>query len=49
MSAAWGWKTPGAATVVRAPEPIRTLKGPEFYYWVQFDEPRQAIDGDGAC
>lgn len=28
------------------PEPTTTVQGPEDYYWVQFDETQQCIDGD---
>ena len=27
------------------PEPVDTVRGPEYFYWVEFDEPQQAIDG----
>jgi len=40
-----GWKNSCRGTVVSEPEPIDTLKGPEYFYWVEFDEPQQTIDG----
>lgn len=48
VSSSGGWKRTSPATVVSEPEPVQTLKGPEFYYWVSFDEPQEAIDGDDA-
>ena len=48
VSALGGWKNTSAGTVVSEPEPIDTLKGPECYYCVEFDEPQEAVDGDDA-
>jgi len=45
---AGGWQETSAGTIVSAPEPVETLKGPEFYYWVLFDVPQRAVDGDDA-
>jgi hypothetical protein len=48
VSSSGGWKKTSAGTIVGGPEPIDTLKGPECYYWVEFDEPQEAVDGDDA-
>ena len=48
VSSSGGWKKTSAGTIVSVPEPIDTLKGPECYYWVEFDEPQEAVDGDDA-
>ncbi len=48
VSSLGGWKKTCAGTVVSEPEPVDTLKGPECLYWVEFDEPQEAIDGDDA-
>jgi hypothetical protein len=48
VSSGGGWKRTSSATVVSEPEPVQTLLGPEFYYWVSFDEPQETIDGDDA-
>jgi hypothetical protein len=48
VSSGGGWKRASSATVVSEPEPVQTLQGPEFYYWVRFDEPQETIDGDDA-
>jgi hypothetical protein len=46
VSSSGGWKKSSIATIVSEPEPVDTLKGPEFYYWVDFDEPQETLDGD---
>lgn len=48
VSSSGGWKRTSPATIVSDPEPVQTLQGPEFYYWVSFDEPQETIDGDDA-
>lgn len=40
-----GWKSTFRGVVVSEPEPVDTVRGPEYFYWVEFDEPQQAIDG----
>ncbi len=46
VSAIGGWKKESTGVVVGGPERIETLQGPENYFWVEFDIPQQAIDGD---
>jgi hypothetical protein len=41
-----GWKTACRGVVVSEPEPVDTVRGPEYFYWVEFDEAQQAIDGE---
>jgi len=48
VSSSGGWKRTSPATVISEPEPVQTLLGPEFYYWLSFDEPQETIDGDDA-
>ena len=46
VSALGGWKRTFEGVVVGGPEPTTTVQGPEDYYWVQFDERQQCVDGD---
>ncbi|MGH1375180.1 MAG: hypothetical protein ACRBCK_02430 [Alphaproteobacteria bacterium] len=41
-----GWKNDCSGVICSAPEPIDTLKGPENFYWVRFDQPEQDVNGD---
>lgn len=43
--AAGGWKKSSRGTVCGGPEPVATLQGPEYFYWVEFDEPQEDING----
>ena len=45
VSSKGGWKNDFFGTVVDGPEPVETLKGTENYYWVEFDEPQEDING----
>jgi hypothetical protein len=45
VSSKGGWKNDCLGTVVGGPEPLETLKGPDNYYWVEFDEPQEDING----
>jgi hypothetical protein len=47
VSSEGGWERNAVGTIVDGPEPIETLQGPEFYWWVQFATPERDIDGDG--
>jgi hypothetical protein len=38
VSTLGGWKQAGVGAIVSEPEPIETLKGPECFYWVEFDQ-----------
>ena len=45
VSSAGGWKVDAPGTIVAGPEPISTRQGDEYYYWVEFDQPQQDING----
>ena len=45
VSAEGGWKESALGVICDGPEPVDTLKGPEYFYWVQFDEPQEDING----
>jgi hypothetical protein len=48
VSSLGGWEQASVGTIVSEPEPIETLKGPECFYWVEFDQAQQTIDGNDA-
>jgi hypothetical protein len=39
------WKQSFMGTVCDGPESVDTLKGPEYFYWVEFDEPQEDVNG----
>ena len=41
------WPAEPTGTVGRAPELVETRQGPEWTYWVTFDEAQLDADGDG--
>jgi hypothetical protein len=45
VSTEGGWKKDFTGVIVDGPEAIDTLKGPENFCWVQFDEPQEDING----
>ena len=45
VSSLAGWRRTFRGVVVSEPEPVDTVRGLEYFYWVAFDEPQQAIDG----
>ena len=45
VSSEGGWKQDCLGTITGGPEPVETLKGPDNYYWVEFDEPQEDING----
>ena len=45
VSSLGGWKSTFLGTVCSGADPIQTMKGPEAFYLVQFDEPQQDISG----
>ena len=45
VSSRGGWKNDCLGTIAGGPEPVETLQGPENYYWVEFDEPQEDING----
>ena len=45
VSAEGGWKRNCSGRISGGPEPVETMQGPEYYYWVEFDEPEEDING----
>lgn len=43
VSSCGGWKRDCKGTICGGPENVDTLPGPEYYYWVLFDEPEQDV------
>jgi len=39
-----GWKRNCVGTICGGPEDIKTLQGPEYFYWVKFDNPEQDVN-----
>ena len=42
-----GWRQSSAGRIVGEPEPINTLQGADFFYWVAFDSPQHDLSEDG--
>ena len=40
-----GWKQAAYGLIRSADEPVETLQGHDFFYWVAFDEPQEDING----
>ena len=40
-----GWKATFLGTICSEAEQVQTVKGPENYYWVEFDEPQEDVSG----
>ena len=47
VSAKGGWQRDALGIIVAGPEPIQTLQGEDFYWWVEFSEPERDLDDDG--
>ena len=47
VSAKCGWRNDCSGTIVSEPEPIATLQGEDWSYWVQFDAPQEDLSNDG--
>jgi hypothetical protein len=47
VSAKGGWQRDAMGVVVAGPEPIQTLQGEDFYWWVEFLNPQRDVDNDG--
>jgi hypothetical protein len=45
VSLTGGWKQSSLGVICSDPEPIETLQGSEYFYWVHFDEPQEDING----
>ena len=40
-----GWKQRAYGKIGSPPEVVETMQGPDFFYWVIFDEPQEDING----
>ncbi|WP_431121368.1 hypothetical protein [Variovorax paradoxus] len=45
VAASGGWKATFLGTICSEAEPVQTVKGPENYYWVEFDESQEDVSG----
>ena len=39
-----GWKQAALGKISSAAEPVETLQGHEFFYWVTFDQPQEDVN-----
>ena len=42
-----GWRNDFHGVVCGGPEPVETVQGPDYFYWVQFDSPQHDLSEDG--
>jgi hypothetical protein len=42
-----GWRNDATGVIVGAPEPIETVQGEDYFYWVLFDVPQHDLSDDG--
>jgi hypothetical protein len=42
-----GWRHASTGRIVGGPEPVITLQGADFFYWVAFDSPQHDLSEDG--
>ena len=47
VAAEGGWPQAPTGRIVTGPYFVETLQGTDFYYWIAFDTPQPAGDGDG--
>ena len=47
VSAAGGWQHDAFGVISAGPEPIETLQGQDYFWWVIFLEPERGLDNDG--
>lgn len=47
VSARGGWQRDAVGVIVAGPEPVQTLNGEDFYWWVEFSEPERDAGNDG--
>jgi len=40
-----GWKRTCVGSICSVAEPVETLQGSEFFYWVEFNEPEEDVNG----
>lgn len=46
-AACGGWRNDCWGVIRQGPEPVQTIQGEDFYYWVEFDTPQQDLSDDG--
>lgn len=42
-----GWRHDSEGVILSAPEPVQTVQGEDYFYWVQFDVPQHDLSDDG--
>jgi len=42
-----GWRNDSHGVITSAPESVQTVKGEDYFYWVQFDAPQHDLSDDG--
>ena len=47
VSAEGGWREDSEGEIIGGPEPIQTLQGSDYNYWVRFSEPAHDLSDDG--
>jgi hypothetical protein len=45
VSSSGGWKQSASGVICGGPDPVETLQGSEYFYWVLFDEPQEDVNG----
>jgi len=45
VSSEGGWKNDFSGTICSEAEPVETLQGNENFFWVEFEEPQEDING----
>lgn len=42
-----GYRNDSEGVISSDPEPVQTMQGEDFFYWVQFDTPQHDLSNDG--
>ncbi len=42
-----GWRDDSHGVISSVPEPVKTVQGEDYFYWVQFDTPQHDLSNDG--
>lgn len=42
-----GWRNDCEGVISSVPEPVQTVQGEDYFYWVQFDTPQHDLSDDG--
>ena len=42
-----GWRADSRGVICAGPEPVQTMQGEDYFYWVQFDSPQYDVSNDG--